>query len=303
VYRDIDGLLLQDVSSDGRLLVHHGFDRAGVSAKAPGEKSERELGVFDFSWAVDLSADGSQVLICEADPPGSPGALTYIRPTHGGPPVRLSEGTPLALSPAGTWALVASPDRRPRFIVMPTGPGEPRTLPSERFEGIESAWFLDEGRLMINASSGGRRARGLLVDLSGGEPRAVTPEGIVSVRGSYRDGTVVGVAADGRLARYPLQGGDPQPVAARLPSGAVPLRVSGDGRFVFVARERIGMPYRVDRFELATGRLARWKALRPEDSTGVVHIVAAAITADGEAYAYTYGRYFQHLYLVEGLRP
>ena len=92
-------------------------------------------------------------------------------------------------------------------------------------------------------------------------------------------------------------------MAARLPSGAVPLRVSGDGRFVFVARERIGMPYRVDRFELATGRLAPWKALRPEDSTGVVHIVAAAITADGEAYAYTYGRYFQHLYLVEGLRP
>ncbi len=111
---------------------------------------------------------------------------------------------------------------------------------------------------------------------------------------------MIGVAADGTLARYPLQGGDPQPMPARLPSGTVALRVSGDGRFVFVGR--VGMPYRIDRLELATGRLTVWKALRPDDLTGAVHILTAALTADGEAYAYTYGRYFQDLYLVEGLR-
>jgi len=130
----------------------------------------------------------------------------------------------------------------------------------------------------------------------------VMPEGIVSLRGSYRDGTVIGMAADGTLARCPLQGGDPQPMAARLPPGSIPLRVSGDGRFVFVGRERFAMPYWVDRLELATGRLASWKALRPEDSTGVPHIVSVVLTADGEAYAYTYGRYFHDLHLVEGLR-
>jgi hypothetical protein len=295
--------LIQDASIDGRLLVHHGFERAGLKAKAPGETGERELGVFMYSWAVDLSADGSQALILEGNAPGTPGAVTYIRPTRGGPPVRLGEGTPLALSPAGTWALVASPDRPPRLILTPTGPGELRTLPPGRFERIESAWFLDEGRLLINGSRGGQRSRGFLVDLSGGEPRAVTPEGIVSVRGSYRDGAVIGVASDGTLARYPLGGGDPQPMAARLPSRAVPLRASGDGRSLFVGREDYAMPYWVDRLELATGGLTPWKALRPEDATGVVDTLAATITADGEAYAYSYGRFFQDLYLIEGLRP
>jgi hypothetical protein len=303
VYRPIGPALIQDASSDGRLLVHHGFERLGVKAKAPGEKGERELGVFMFSYAVDLSADGSQALILEGNAPGTPAALTYIRPTRGGPPVRLGEGTPLALSPAGRWALVASPERPPRLILTPTGPGEPRTLPPDRFERIESAWFLDEQRLLIDASSAGPRSRGFLVDLSGGKPRAVMPEGVVSVRGSYRGGAVIGVASDGTLARYPLRGGDPQPMAARLPSSAVPLRASGDGRSLFVGREHYAMPYRVDRLDLATGGLTPWKALRPEEATGVVDTLAATITADGEAYAYSYGRYFQDLYLIEGLRP
>jgi len=303
VYRSIGPALIQDASIDGRLLVHHGFERLGMKAKAPGEEGERELGVFMFSYAVDLSADGSQALILEGNAPGTPAALTYIRPTRGGPPVRLGEGTPLALSPGGTWALVASPDRPPRLILTSTGPGEPRTLPPDRFERIESAWFLDEGRVLINGSRGGQRSRGLLVDLSGGEPRPVTPEGIVSVRGSYRDGTVIGVASDGTLARYPLRGGDPQPMTARVPSGAVPLRASGDGRSLFVGREDYAMPYWVDRLDLTTGGLTPWKALRPEDATGVVDTNAVTITADGEAYAYSCGRYFQDLYLVEGLRP
>jgi hypothetical protein len=114
---------------------------------------------------------------------------------------------------------------------------------------------------------------------------------------------VIGVASDGTLARYPLRGGDPQPMAAHLPSGAVPLRASGDGRFLFVGREAYAMPYWVDRLDLVTGELTPWKALRPEDATGVVDTYAATITADGEAYAYTHGRFFQDLYLIEGLRP
>ena len=301
VYRPTGSVLLQDASSDGRLLVHHGAERAGVRAKAPGGEGERELGVFSWSWAVDLSADGSRALICEGDSPGSPVALTYVRPTGGGPPVRLGEGTPLALSPKGTWALVATPDRLPRFIVTPTGPGESRTLPSDRFERIENAWFLDEALLLIHAAGGGQRPRSFLVDLSGGEPRPVLPEGIVSIRGSHSDGSVIGAAADGTLARYSLQGGDPQPLAARLPPGTIPLRANEDGRFVFVGR--IGMPFRVERLELATGRVTPWKALRPDDLTGATHIIALALSANGEAYAYTYGRYFQDLYLVEGLRP
>jgi hypothetical protein len=86
MYRDLSNLTLHDASNDGRLLVHHGFERAGVKAKAPGDKDERELGVFMCSWARDLSADGSRVLVSDGDAP----VQTYVRPTRGGPSVRLA---------------------------------------------------------------------------------------------------------------------------------------------------------------------------------------------------------------------
>jgi hypothetical protein len=303
IYRGTGSLHVNDASSDGRLLLTHGSDRAGARAKPPGEQGERDLGVFSWTWVVDLSADGSQALLLEADSPRRPGALTYVGSTRGGSSVLLGEGTPMALSPKGAWALVVSRDVRPRFVLTPTGPGESRTLPLDRFDAILTAWFLDEEHLVVNAAGGGRRSGSYLLDLPGGEPRPVTPEGLVSIRGSYGHGAVIGLAPDGTLARYPLQGGDPQPIAARVPLGSIPLRVSGDGRFVFLGREPVGMPYRVDRLDLATGHVTPWKTLRPDDLTGATHIVAVAITADGEAYAYTYGRYLLDLYLVEGLQP
>lgn len=64
-----------------------------------------------------------------------------------------------------------------------------------------------------------------------------------------------------------------------------------------------GMPYRVDRLELATGRVVPWKTLRPEDATGVTFMTDVRLTPDGEAYVYTYERDLHDLYLVEGLRP
>ena len=302
VYRDLASISVQDASRDGRLLLHHGFERMGVRAKPPGEDSERELGVFSWSWVADLTADGAQLLAVEGNGPGrAAGAAMYVRPTRGGPAVRLGEGSPLALSPDGKWVLVDPPGEPPRLIVTPTGPGESHALPGHRFETIDSAWFLEEGQLLVDAAVTGERSRAYLLAPSGGEPRPVTPEGIVSIRGSYRDGSVMGAGPDGTLARYPLRGGDPQPVAARLPTGTRALRASGDGRFVFVGRS--GMPYHIDRLEIATGRSTPWKAVRPDDVTGSIDVRTTALSADGEAYAYTYGRYFQDLYLVESLRP
>jgi hypothetical protein len=312
VYRVTGTLALQDASSEGRLLVHHGFERFGVRAKPPGEAKERELGVFDWSWVVDLSADGREILIREGAPQlplplpgplvGRHAVATYVRHTRGGPPVKLGEGLPLALSPDGRWVLVASFDRRPRFDLTTTGPGERRTLRLERFGSVQAAWFLDGGHLVLDAAERGRLSRAFLVDVAVAEPRPITPEGVVSIRGSQGDGSVIGAAADRTLARYPLRGGDPQPMTTRLPSGAVPLRASGDGRFLFVGRGST-VPCQVDRLELASGRMTPWRSLQPDDLTGVPALGPLAITADGEAYAYTYGRFFQDLYLLEGLRP
>jgi hypothetical protein len=305
VFRDLSALSLQDAAADGRLLVHHGFERVTVRARSPGEQTERELGVFSWSWASDVSDDGNLLLANEGNSPGlwaGPGmAAAYVRSTSGGLPTRLGDGIPLALAPDGKRALVCSFDRRWRFTVTPTGAGESRAVHLDQLGRVLAAWFADATHVVADVAREGQRSRGFLVDFSGTPPRAILPEGIASVRGSYRDGTVIGSAPDGTLARYPVQDGAPEPLPARLLPGSVPLRASGDGRFLFVGRE--GVPYRIDRVEIASGRKTPWRMLQPDDLAGATQIFTPALSADGEAYAYTYGRYFQDLHLIEGLRP
>jgi hypothetical protein len=64
-----------------------------------------------------------------------------------------------------------------------------------------------------------------------------------------------------------------------------------------------GIPLRIDRIDLVTGREEVWKTLGPPDLTGVTYMLDwVPMTPDGEVYAYTYLRVFQDLYLIEGLR-
>jgi serine/threonine protein kinase len=294
IYRAPGGLLLQDVSPDGRALVTHGVQRLGVRAKPRGETSERELGVFTWSLPQGLSDDGTELLVNEGT-----GGAAYLQSTHGGTPVRLGDGEPVDLSPDGKWALILS---RPRLTLTPTGPGEPRPLLTNRFAEINGASFLDSKHVLVHASETGRPQRTFLFDLSGGEPRPVTPEGVVAIPGSYAGDSLLGSPelGGGTLTRFRLDGGEPQPMPAHLPDHASPIRVTADGKALFISQGDI--PLRVDRFDLATGRVTPRTVLRPDDLTGVVWINPPVMTPDGEAYAYGYSRFLLDLYLLEGLR-
>jgi hypothetical protein len=101
------------------------------------------------------------------------------------------------------------------------------------------------------------------------------------------------------LARYPLAGGEPEPIPVRIPRDALPVRVTADGRslLLFVAAKG-----QVDRLELATGRVTPWKVLRPDDLTGVTFVNPPILALGDDAYAYNYCRLLMNLYLIEGLR-
>ena len=79
-----------------------------------------------------------------------------------------------------------------------------------------------------------------------------------------------------------------------------PIRASADGRSLFV--DCGGVPRRIERLDLSSGRRTPWKTLLPEDSTGVTGIEFVFLTPDGQGYAYGYGRYLQDLFVVGGLR-
>ncbi len=57
----------------------------------------------------------------------------------------------------------------------------------------------------------------------------------------------------------------------------------------------------VYRLDLATGRRELWKEFMP-DPAGIFEVLPLVITPDGKSYAYTYGRQFSDLFLVDGLK-
>jgi hypothetical protein len=307
VYAVAGTVFLEDVARDGRVLIHHGFERIGARARAPGDVEEREMGVFAWSEVADLSADGTQVLLTDhgAGVRGS----TYLRPTNGRPAVRLGEGWGMGLSADARWALIgfwnAALSSLEKLILVPTGAGESVPVPTGPLEQIASAWHVSADRVGLMAAEAGRPRRAFMVELPSGQVRAITPEGTQAIPGLLPDGGVLGLSEGNALGVYSVTGGRSRELPYLFPAPAccprpMPLRVSGDGRFLFVS-EGIA-PGRTARIDLATGRRTPWKVLFPADPAGVAHIRAIRLTPDGEGYAYGYGRYLNDLYLVEGLR-
>ena len=122
-------LTLHDVSPDGRALVSRDAWGAGVMARAIGADRERDLSWLDGSMAWDLSADGSTTVLEEAWEGGGTARSIYLRTLDGAPAVRLGDGVPLALSPDKQWVL-STPVAGDRLVLLPTGVGQPRTLPA-----------------------------------------------------------------------------------------------------------------------------------------------------------------------------
>jgi eukaryotic-like serine/threonine-protein kinase len=293
-------LVVHDVSRDGRVLVHHGFERWSVRARAPGEAEEHDTSVYANSQVQGLSADGSRILLWDGGdgPPGS--ALLF--PTRGGAAVRLGEGHPVGLSPDGAWFLLQTTEgARPRLTLTPTGPGEARAVPLGDVD-LSGPFFLDGSRVGFHGAEPGRPPRSFLSDTETAEVRAVTREGTLAVPGRLATGDLLVRSSDGGLSVQPASGGEARALAWALPSDPFldAVGVSGDGRFLVVRQGSV--PARLDRIDIASGQRTPWKTLRPPDMTGAGHIWTTLLTPDGKGYAYTHGLFLQDLFVVEGLR-
>jgi eukaryotic-like serine/threonine-protein kinase len=290
-------LRLLDIDRDGRVLLANESVRLVLSALAPGEHKERELSWFDWALLGDLSKDGKTLLFTEQASPHGP-ARVYLRKTDGSPPVLLGEGIGTALSPDGTWvfAVVGQPNR---LVLLPTGPGQPKPVPSGEIEPLTGRWSGDGKHMVIAGREPGHAVR--LYALGEGPPKAITPEGISLIYAVSPDGSLVAARdAEGRSALYPLQGGEPQPLA-ELDKGDFPFAWSEDGRTLYAFRHGEA-PCTVYRLDLASRRKEVWKVLGPADLTGVPYSGRVQITPDAKSYAYGHVRQVSELFLVEGLK-
>jgi len=298
-------LFLHDISRDGRLLVGRANWRREMVGRAPGDNTDRNLSWLDWSFPVDLSGDGRSVLFEEQNIAVQSGNnAIYMRGIDGSPAVRLGSGQAMGLSPDGKWALaVVNAGEAEDLVLLPTGAGEPRTLPRSAITYQSGSWLPNGRGAVVCGHEPGHGNRLYVVDLSNGSFRAVSPEGIgvYNWRGIAPDGRVaVAMAADGTLTLYPIDGGDPRPVPGASRDD-VPLRWSTDGRSLYVQRG-LGVPAHIDLLDVATGARRPWKEVTPPDLVGILQLGPILLSGDGRAYVYSYRRLLDDLFVVRGLR-
>ncbi len=294
--------ILYDVAKDGRQLLGRANWRREIVGLASGEKAERNLTWLDWSHPDDLSNDGRRLLFDEQnqfDPDGN--YTIYLRAMDGSPAVRLGLGTAMGLSSDGKWALTGV-GRAADFVLLPTGPGEPRRLAKSDVTPQWGEWFPDGERLLVSGNQPGHGNRLFVRELASGKTRAVSPEGAAFLWKALSPDGRWAVATDpaGMPWLYPIEAGEAHAVPGATPED-VPIRWSADGRSLYIQRGSRA-PARVDIVDVATGQRRLWKELTPPDPAGVNSMGPIVITADGSSYVYSYRRLLDDLFVAEGLR-
>src|SRR5262249_2479589 len=131
-------LTLHDIAGDGRGLASRENLRTGMLALPPGQGRPRDLSWLDWSRVADLSPDGKTVLFDEEGEGGGPAYSVYLRSTDGSPAIRLGDGSALALSPDGRYALALAVQPTPaQMVLLPTGAGEIQPVTHDEINHLE----------------------------------------------------------------------------------------------------------------------------------------------------------------------
>ncbi|HEY3973384.1 MAG TPA: protein kinase [Candidatus Sulfotelmatobacter sp.] len=299
IYRSPGGLTIHDISRTGLVLLTADKSRLSLSALPPGETRERSLSWFDWTLLLDMSADGKTLLFSETGEAAGANYSLYLRKTDGSPAVRLGDGGFGALSPDGQW-VISSVGAPAKLTLLPTGVGEPRQLTDDKTDHYYFAWLPDSKSIVYTTAEPGHGPRSYLLDLQGGTPRPLTPEG---TSGSLvtPDGKSL-LASDGKRQRwlYPIAGGEPQKIDVVINPDERIMGFFPDGASLRL--RTLTIPSQISRVDLATGKRELLQQIAPADPAGVMNLPVIKFSADGKSYAYSTGRLLSDLYVVDGLK-
>jgi hypothetical protein len=294
---------MSDVAPDGRLLLSRVDTVREVRGLAPGAERERSFSWLDSSWAAALSDDGKAVLLNE-----QAHDRVYLPKTDGSPAVPLGEGKGLALSPGAEWALVLRQGPTSQLVLVPVGAGETKVLKTPGFESFVAGGFLPDGRrVLFFGTETGHKPRLYVMDIEGGTPRAIAPEGVelfeIAVRWISPDGRLVFAYDTTRgWGLYPLaegEGSAPRTIVG-LERGEAPVGWTADSQSLFVQGPEED-PARVFRLNWTSGKRELFREFRPRDSTQLAASIVL-VSPDGKAWVYSNVRRLGDLYVAEGLR-
>jgi len=296
-------LELDDVSSDGRLLIaHHTVVRA-VRIASPG-REPRDLSWLDASVLNDLSADGRTLLLTERGEGSVSGSMIYLRGADGSPAIKLGQGLGQGISPDGKWVLANGAldyGKAGSLVLLPTGPGQPLALDKEGLAAVGwGAWFPDGKRIVFTAEKQDGVPHLFVQEVPAGKPVPLGPEDTLvpgpagTTSPVSPDGKLVAARHGGQVLVVPVDGGQARAVPGLTPTDRV-ANWSADSRSLYVW----DAPAKVWLLDVDTGQRRLWKEIPVEDSLTVMQI---RVTPDGGTWALYGAQSFAELYLVEGLR-
>jgi eukaryotic-like serine/threonine-protein kinase len=296
------GITLQDIAPDGSVLVALNSKRLAMAFSTLGSKEDVELSWHDWNVAKDISRDGKFVLFEDASEAAGPGYAVALRNLDGTLPVRLGDGSAGGLSPDGKWVISVSTGQPQQVTLLPIGAGQPRAVDISGLEHIQSGWarFLDGRRIIANGSEWGHATRCYVLELAGGKPKAVTPEGTVCGPSSPDARFVVAVGPNSTVTIYPIEGGSPRLIPG-LEAGFLPVQWSNDGSLLY-GYHTGELPSRIYKVGIDSGTQTLVQQLRPSVSAGVVMVAPVQVSRDGSRFAYSYSQVLSVLYLISGLR-
>jgi len=300
-------LVLHDIAPDGRLLLESATIRSEILFRREGESEDKDLSWFDFSAAVGLSADGNSVFFFESGQGGGPGYTTFVRRTDGSPPVRVGGGRALSLSPDAQWTLAVGLSDPDHLDLLPTGPGEARSLRLPGAAVVERAGFIGDGRRVFATATDVAGARSTwVVNLDGSSPRKLAlADGRFVFEDPFSvDGTRVAQSCPKSIGPgpciYPVDGGTPVPVRGAKPEW-YPVGWDERGR-LYLRDGSMRVPEVLWRLDPATGHATSIAELSPRDRAGVIGIGRVVVSNRGDAWAYSVFRRLSDLHVVAGVR-
>ncbi len=270
--------IVYDIYPDGRLLL--GQSSVGVGMAGVDEQGQRELSWLNWSLVMDLTPDGSKAVFTEFGT-AKERCVSALRGLGGTPVVRLGEGMATGVSPDGTL-VVAITLETGQIVLLPTGVGAVRNLPTPGVQSPAHARFLPDGKALVFYGLKDGRDPGIFVQpLDGGVPRALGSQragfGMLAV--SPEGDRVIATGPDRRPWIFPLFG-----AATLLPGGLEgdeAIRWSADGKSVFL--QSLGtVPAPVRKVDARSGHSEVVRALSPSDTTGVQWVSPILLTADAK---------------------
>jgi Tol biopolymer transport system component len=294
------GVWLEDLRNGSALMVRH-QERIGIRGMAPGGKEEHELGWFGWSIVRGISRDGRKILFEEDGDGGGPNYTVFLRDTDGSPPERIGEGNAVAISPDAKWS-ITKPARGGPLNLVPTGAGEARQLTHDAISYRGVSWLPDGKRLLASGIEAGHGARDYLIDLSNGDAKPITPEGIAGETLSPDGKSIAVLGSDRKWGVWSLEGNAIHPIPG-LDSSYYVTGWTPDGRSLYVASSRADQKTaKVYRVDVVTGKMGFWKSFGGEAGAGLRETGAPLVSGDGSAYAYIYSRVLSEAYVVTGLK-